>query len=306
LAGACLKRDSPKRRQSVHKPVLLNEIIEYLDPSPGDRIVDCTLGGGGHAGAVLKRIKPGGILIGIDRDSEALEAASLKLKEYKENMRLAHNNFSGIRKILEGFNVGEIDGIIYDLGLSSLQLEEGQRGFSIKLDGPLDMRMDRREEIDAGYLVNRLKEADLKDILKEYGEERFSGRIARAIVENRPIETTGQLAEIIKKAVPLKTRYGRIHPATRSFQALRIVVNKELESIRRALDEAPGLLRKGARICVISFHSLEDRIVKRRFKELAKAGALKILTKRPIVPREEEVIDNARSRSAKLRVAEKI
>jgi len=290
----------------VHQSVLLREVLEYLNLAPGKIIVDCTLGLGGHAEAILERIVPGGRLVGIDTDSEALASAREKLKEFKDNIFLTQSNFKNIKDVIRKLNVGEIDGYLFDLGISSFQLEKNERGFSLKRNGPLDMRMDRSLDVSAGYLVNTLREDEIARIIKSYGEERFSGRIAKAIVKKRPLETTTQLAETVSAAVPAYYKYGRIHPATRTFQALRIAVNGELEALEGALDEIPDILAKGARICVISFHSLEDRIVKNRFKDYRQRGVFKIITKKPVRPAPEEVVSNPRSRSAKLRVAERI
>lgn len=290
----------------MHRAVLLDEVLDHLNLAPGKKILDCTVGGGGHARAILERITPGGILIGIDQDQEALKVASDNLKRFKDNIYLIHDNFKNLDVHLSKLNLGKVDGILFDLGLSSLQLEEKERGFSIKQDGPLDMRMDRGLKINAGYLVNKLSESEIAKILKEFGEERYSRRIARALVARRPIETTRRLAEVVSKAVPARYRYGRIDSATRTFQALRIKVNNELEALDSALDKVTNCLKEDGRICVISFHSLEDRIVKNRFKDYRKKNLLKILTKKPIRPQREEVLINARSRSARLRVAERI
>ncbi|MFH1752986.1 MAG: 16S rRNA (cytosine(1402)-N(4))-methyltransferase RsmH [Candidatus Omnitrophota bacterium] len=290
----------------MHQAVLVQELLEYLRPFPGGKYLDCTVGGGGHAKEILKRITPGGKLIGIDRDQEALKTAAENLKGSEGDVKLLYGNFADIEQLLGKECIGGFDGVVYDFGLSSFQLEEGQRGFSIKQDGPLDMRMDRSQEIDAGYLVNKLKVHEIADILREFGEERFSGRIAGAIVRERPIETTRRLVEVVWNAVPTASRYGRIHPATRTFQALRIAVNGELGAIESALNIIPGYLKKGGRVCTISFHSLEDRIAKNRFKDFKRRDILKIITKKPVRPQPEEVAHNARSRSAKLRVAERI
>lgn len=268
--------------------------------------MDCTLGGGGHARIILEHITPGGRLIGIDRDKDALDKASENLKRFKDNIVLIQSNFKDLKSALEKKGIGEVDGILFDLGLSSLQLEDEERGFSIKRNGPLDMRMDRALGIDAGHLVNSLSEHDLASILREYGQERFWRRIAKMIVSKRPIETTFKLAEIVTNATPARFRHGRIHPATRTFQALRIAVNGELDALRSVLDIVPSYIKKSGRLCVISFHSLEDRIVKHKFREFKAAGLFEILTKKPIVPEREEVLMNARSRSAKLRVAERL
>ena len=284
----------------------MHEVLEYLKLSPGNKVLDCTVGGGGHAGAILEDITPGGILIGIDQDEDALKTASGRLREFKDNIYLIRENFTNLDKVLSELKVGKVDGVLFDLGLSSLQLEAKERGFSIKQDGPLDMRMDRRLNIDAGYLVNRLKGFEIADILKRFGEERWSGRIAKAIVSNRPIGSTRRLAEIVSGAIPERFRRSRIHPATRTFQAFRIAVNRELEALRSGLDRVIDCIKAGGRICVISFHSLEDRIVKNKYKDFKKRDLLKLITKKPVTPQREEVLINPRARSAKLRVAERI
>lgn len=288
----------------MHQAVLLHEIVEYLNLAPGKTILDCTVGCGGHARAILELITPGGVLIGIDQDKDALEIASENLKRFKGNIRLVHDSFRNFKSILSELNIGEVDGVLFDLGLSSLQLEQEERGFSIRLNGPLDMRMDRRLKIDAAFLVNTLSEQKTAEILREFGEERRAKRIAKAIVAGRPVKTTRQLAEIVSRAVPVKHK--RIHPATRTFQALRIAVNHELEALDSALGVVPDRVRKGGRICVVSFHSLEDRIVKNKFRDCKRRHLFKIITKKPITPQTEEVLINPRSRSAKLRVAERI
>jgi 16S rRNA (cytosine1402-N4)-methyltransferase len=290
----------------VHKPVLLSQLIEHLDPAPGDKILDCTVGGGGHAEAILERIGPDGMLIGIDRDERALAEARRNLERFGESARLEKCDFKDTNGLLDRLKIGEVDGVIYDLGVSSFQLEEKERGFSLKLDGPLDMRMDRGLKVNAAYLVNKLDEEEIAGILREYGEERFSGRIAHAIVRSRPVKTTRELAGIVERAMPVASRHGRIHPATRTFQALRIAVNDELGSLDSALGSILGRVKRGGRICVISFHSLEDRIVKNSFREQKRQGVLKLVTKKPVRPDKEELQKNPRSRSAKLRVAERL
>lgn len=256
----------------------------------------------------MERITPGGKLIGIDRDTEALEVADRKLKRFVEAYILVHDDFKNLKAIFEKANIEKADGFLFDLGVSSLQLDKAQRGFSLRYDAVLDMRMNRDDKITASYLVNKLSEAELDWILKNYGEEKFHKRIAKAIVKQRKmkaIETTGRLVEIILRAVPYKGRHGRIHPATRTFQALRIAVNKELETLRQALDDAFFLLKPSGLICVVSYHSLEDRIVKEKFKEAKGKGILELITKKPITPDEKEIEDNPRSRSAKLRIAKR-
>ena len=290
----------------MHKPVLEAEILDYLNLSPGKKILDCTLGCGGHARAILEHITPNGELVGIDQDQEALKAASESLRDFRENIYITRANFTELENVLSEHRTGEVDGVLFDLGLSSFQLEEASRGFSIRLDGPLDMRMDRGLKINAGYLVNKLSERDIAEIIRNYGQERYSRRIARAIVAKRPITGTRRLAELISKAVPGGRGRQKIHPATRTFQALRIAVNRELEALERAMEIIPRHVKSGGRICVISFHSLEDRIVKNKFKDHQKDNKLKIITKKPVRPQREEVLLNPRSRSAKLRVAERL
>lgn len=290
----------------MHQPVLLSEVVEGLKLAPGKKIVDCTLGCGGHAEAVLERIAPEGMLIGIDQDEESLKLAGNRLKKFEKKLLLIQDNFRNLKSILKKVNVGEVDGILFDLGLSSFQLEEEKRGFSINKDGPVDMRMDLRQNTNAAHLINSLDQKEIARILREFGEERYSGRIARAIVSERPITSTHSLALAVSKVVPAKYRHGRIHPATRTFQALRIAVNNELEVLKIVLKDVTGLVKKNGRICVISFHSLEDRIVKQTFREHKNNGLLKIITKKPLTPEEKEIFSNPRSRSAKLRVAERI
>ena len=293
----------------LHNPVLAREVISFLNPAPGQIIVDATIGGAGHSEQILQRIIPGGMLIGIDRDEETLRLASERLKPFEGSFKLINKNFKHLKETLKDIGVGKVNGIIFDLGISSIQMEAWQRGFSIKNDGPLDMRMDRNQALTAKDLVNRLSEIELSDIIREFGEERFHRRIAKRIVEERKkkeINTTAELTEVILKSLPYRRNKYKIHPATRAFQALRIRVNDELGSISHALEESPDVLEKTARICVISFHSLEDRIVKNRFKEFKAKGIFKVLTKKPLTADENEMITNPRSRSAKLRVGERL
>ncbi len=290
-----------------HVPVLLNEVIEYLNLKEENKIiVDCTIGEGGHAEKILENLGPAGILLGIDQDQDALVAARKRLASFGKRVILVWGNFTNLEKILREKGIGKVDGILFDLGVSSAQLSRKERGFSFLKEGPLDMRMDKAQKINASDLVNRTSYEDLQNIIYEFGEKRWAKRIARAIVRERekgPVTTTSQLAEIIERAVPYR---GRIHPATRTFQALRIKVNRELENLKEALPQAVDSLKKKGRISIISYHSLEDRIVKNSFKEFACQGRLKILTKKPITPREEEIRTNPRSRSAKLRAGERI
>ena len=297
-----------------HNPVMLNEVIKYLQPKRGDVIVDCTVGTAGHSYELAKLILPEGRLIGIDQDKQALDLARERLKDF-ENYNLVHQNFKDIDAILAGLNIEKVDGLLFDLGLSSFQLDNPQRGFSFRASGYLDMRMDRENSLTAFDLVNNLAGEELEKIFREYSQERYVRRIANAIMRARQeeaITTTIQLADIIKKAVPRPpSRAGEagrssIHPATRVFQALRIVVNQELENLLVALNKAINFLKPGARICVLSFHSGEDRIVKNEFKKFFRSRILNILTKKPITPSEKEISINPRARSAKLRVGGKI
>lgn len=291
----------------MHAPVLCSEIISFLNLSPGKIILDCTIGSGGHAYEILKAILPGGRLIGIDCDQEALEAAKKKLAEFNGHFDLICDNFANLESVLDGLNMKRLDGCVLDLGVSSMQLENSSRGFSIKYNGPLDMRMDKRTEISALGLVNGLNEYELVKILREFGEERFSKSVARGILRARSkneISTTWELARVVAGSIPPRFRNRRIHPATKTFQALRIAVNRELENLESILETIPAYLGKSARLCVISFHSLEDRIVKNFFK--GKKDIFMTITKKPIRPKDEEITNNARARSAKLRVAEKI
>ena len=293
-----------------HTPVMLNEVLAYLDLAPGKLIVDATLGTGGHSQAILERITPGGKLIGFDRDKESLNIARERLAKFKDAVEFVHGNFSDITKILEGLKVKKIDGIIFDLGVSSFQLNDPQRGFSFQNDGPLDMRLDRDSYICAYDLVNNLNEEELSTLLWNFGEERWHNRIARHLVEERkmhPISTTGELADIVARSIPPRYRhkYYRIHPATRTFQAVRIAVNRELEILDNALSQGISLLGKKGRICAISFHSLEDRAVKLNFRKNSQEGLIDILTNKPLTPTQSEVEVNPRSRSSKLRAAER-
>ena len=291
-----------KSAEPVHVPVLLAEVLQYLAPEPGQIIVDCTLGGGGHAAAILSCLGPSGVLIGLDQDPAMLERAGKKLG--KDNVRLVHANFARLRDVLDRLGVDRVDGILADLGVSSDQLASADRGFSFRLRGPLDMRLDPTAPgPTAADIVNRSPERELVRILNEYGEERFARRIARAIVDARrrePIRTTEQLAAIVRAAVPPRYERGRIDPATRTFQALRIAVNRELDALRSFLEQLPRCLRVGGRAVVISFHSLEDRLVKQAF---ANHQLWDRLTKKPVRPSAEEVAVNPRARSARLRAA---
>ncbi len=283
----------------------------WLVRKPGGTYLDCTIGQGGHAGLILERSGPGCVLIGIDRDPAAIAATGARLARFASRMRLVRGNFSALKQHLRSVSVSEVDGVIFDLGVSSAQLDRSERGMSFLADGPLDMRMDPSGGRTAAELVNRLPERELADLIYRYGEERYSRRIARAIVQARtshPLRTTVDLVSAIKSAVPAAYRHGRIHCATRTFQALRITVNQELDVIEGALRDAAAVLAPGGRLCVISFHSLEDRIVKQTFRALSRGpeACVKVLTKKPQVPSEEECRENPRARSAKLRVAERM
>jgi 16S rRNA (cytosine1402-N4)-methyltransferase len=291
-----------------HVPVLLKDAIEFLNVRSGTTVADCTLGMAGHAAEIVRRLGPQGHLIGFDRDSEALVLAKEQLDQVVNELgdqapkiTLIGEAFSSIGKYVES---ASLDGILADFGISSLQIGEAHRGFSFSADGPLDMRMDTRSGPDAAQVVNEANERELADLIYEYGEERRSRRIARAIVRGRPVTTTGQLARIVATAAPAM-KQDRIHPATRTFQALRIYVNRELDEIRALLEAAPKLLKPSGRLVVISFHSLEDRIAKDSLREGAHKGIWEILTKKPVTPDEEEIEMNPRSRSAKLRAAER-
>jgi len=285
------------------------EVIEYLSPQNKEVFLDCTVGNGGHAKEIFKRILPGGKLIGIDQDEESLLLAHKNLKDFEDNLILVKENFQNVVEVLNKIDVAKIDGVLFDLGISSFQLGNPERGFSFKHNGPLDMRMDRNKEISAFDLINNLPLEELSKIIRIFGEERWHARIARAIINTRrkePICTTKQLADLIKFVVPSGYRYRRIHPATKTFQAFRVVVNRELASLEKGLMNIIEFLNPGSRICVISFHSLEDRIVKNLFRKYASLKKIDILTKKPLVPTMVEIQQNPRSRSAKFRAACKI
>ncbi len=290
-----------------HVPVLSQQVLEYLAVRPGGTYLDCTLGLAGHASQVARQLGAKGRLIGLDRDPEALklagerlEALGSELGEAMPQVTLVGEAFSRVSEFVEA---GTMDGLLADFGVSSMQLDQPERGFSFQADGPLDMRQDTRQSVTAEQVVNEMDERDLANLIYEYGEERRSWRIARAIVRARPIATTGQLARVVAGCVPT-IKGERIHPATRTFQALRIHVNRELDEIGRLLEAAPKLLRPGGRIVVISFHSLEDRIAKDAMKAGVAQGFWTLLTRKPVVAREEEILENPRARSAKLRAAE--
>ncbi|MCK5554256.1 MAG: 16S rRNA (cytosine(1402)-N(4))-methyltransferase RsmH [Deltaproteobacteria bacterium] len=291
-----------------HLPVLVGEVIEFLRPHSEGIYVDGTLGGAGHALKILERSSPTGRLIGIDRDEAAIEWARERLKPYGGRITIIHGNFSHLGEILGRLNIGKVDGILLDLGVSYPQLADAARGFSFQSEGPLDMRMDRTQGEPASKLVNSLPGEELEGILRRFGEGRWARRIARAIVryrEKAPIVTTTQLSDIISAAVLRPPR--RIHPATKAFQAIRIAVNDELENLRTAIRDGIPLLKSGGRLCVISFHSLEDRIVKETFRQYEKPlGLITVITKKPISPSKGQIRENPRTRSARFRIAERV
>ncbi len=307
-----------------HVSVLLNESIEGLNIVPDGIYADCTLGGGGHSSEIAKRLTTG-TLIGIDQDINAINAASERLKEFT-NIKYVHDNFSNIKNIAEGFGLGQnsFNGFLLDIGVSSHQLDEADRGFSYNCDAPLDMRMDIRSPLSAYVVVNEYSRDKLAGIIREYGEERWAARIAEFIIkerEKKPIETTYELVSVIKKAIPKGARADGPHPAKRTFQAIRIEVNNELGILEETIDTMADLLKQGGRICIITFHSLEDRIVKNTFRKIAdpctcprdfpicvcgKKPRLKVITGKPIIPKDKELEQNHRARSAKLRIAERV
>lgn len=306
-----------------HVSVLLNECIDALDIKEDGIYVDCTLGGAGHSSHILKHLSKDGMLIGIDQDTDALRAAKERLNDFT-NVKYVHNNFYNIDSILNEIDVEKVDGILMDLGVSSYQLDEGERGFSYMQDAPLDMRMNRDNDFSAYEIVNGYSEEALHKIIKDYGEERFAKRIANFIVNRRaekPIETTLELVDIIKAAIPAKMRRDGPHPAKRTFQAIRIEVNSELKILNKAIEDGVNRLNPGGRMAIITFHSLEDRIVKLKFRELqdpctcprefpvcacGKSPIVKLISRKGIAPTKEEIEENPRSRSAKLRVVEKL
>ena len=303
-----------------HVPVLLNEVLDGLNIKKDGIYVDCTLGGGGHAKEVLKRLNSG-LLIGIDQDIDALNAAKENLKEFK-NVKFEKNNFSNLKSIIRKYEIEKVDGIYIDLGVSSYQLDTGERGFSYNIDAMLDMRMDKDNPLDCYTLVNTFSEDDIYQIIKKYGEDKFAKNIAKHICEyrkNKKIETTFELNEIIKMSIPYKIRKNDKHPSKRTFQSFRIYINDELNVLDKTLTEAVDLLKEGGRLAVISFHSLEDKIVKDKFKNFenpctcpknlpcvcGKKSKGKIINKKIIIPSENEIKNNRRSHSAKLRIFER-
>jgi 16S rRNA (cytosine1402-N4)-methyltransferase len=305
----------------VHVPVLLDEVTTALQPRPGGRFIDCTVGLGGHAAAILERISPSGRFLGIDADPDAIKTSKDKLSDYGEVVTLVNDNFVNLEAICKEYLFHPVDGILFDLGVSSLQLDTAERGFSFHLDAPLDMRFNPEQGLTASDIVNHFSEQELAKLIERYGEERHSRRIARHIVQNRPVATTAELAQSVEQALVASTRRGRIHPATRTFMAIRIAVNNELQNLELALKQTPNLLRPGGRLVVISYHSLEDRIVKQFMRCAASSclcppgtvicrcghvPTLKLISRKVIKPTSLEIESNPRSRSARLRIAERL
>ena len=306
-----------------HKSVLLEETVNGLNIKPDGIYVDGTLGGGGHAYEVCKQLSNKGRFIGIEQDEAAIEAASARLSDFGERVTIVRSNYCDMKLQLQKLGIDKVDGIVLDLGVSSYQLDTAERGFSYRVDAPLDMRMDRRQKMTAKDIVNDYSEMDLFRIIRDYGEDKFAKNIAKHIVMERekgPIETTGQLIDIIKRAIPMKFQKTAGHPAKRTFQAIRIELNRELEVLRDSLDDMIEMLNEGGRICIITFHSLEDRIVKGIFKKnenpctcpshfpVCVCGNVSkgtVITRKPILPGEEELEENSRSKSAKLRIFER-
>jgi len=288
----------------MHTPAMLSEVLDLLRPKPGERFIDATVGFGGHAEALAARLVPGGCLLGLDCDEEALAAARTRLGNLGGQVELVHGNFRDIAEHAARAGFSGADGVLFDLGVSSFQVDTARRGFSFAVEGPLDMRMDASGGTPAAELIRRISAPELERILREYGEERFARRIARAIVERRrELRTTRDLAALIERVVPWRER--RIHPATRCYQALRIATNDELGALEGALATLPRWLGPQGRVAIISWHSLEDRIVKQAFRAYERAGVVSVVTRKPVRPSAEEVEANPRSRSARLRVAER-
>jgi 16S rRNA (cytosine1402-N4)-methyltransferase len=305
----------------MHVAVLVSEVIAALRPRRGGCFVDCTVGLGGHAAAILEELRPSGRLLGIDADPEAIRISQDRLSDYGQAVTLVNDNFVNLEVIGKRYHFHPVDGILFDLGVSSLQLDTAERGFSFHLDAPLDMRFNPEQGLTASDIVNRFSEQELAELIQRYGEEPHSRRIARHIVQNRPITTTAELAQLVKQASGAPTHRGKIHPATRTFMALRIAVNSELQNLELALKQTPNLLRPGGRLAVISYHSLEDRIVKQFMRYAASScvcppgtavcrcgyvPTLKLVSRKVIKPTSLEIKSNPRSRSARLRVAERL
>ena len=308
----------------AHKPVLLNEVIEGLNIRPDGIYVDGTLGGGGHSEEIARRLGPGGRLIGIDRDEDAIRAATERLRPYEDRVTIVRGNYEDLPDIIHSQGIEKADGILLDLGVSSFQLDEGERGFSYRTEAPLDMRMDRRQSLSAYEVVNEYSEQDLYHIIRDLGEDRFAKNIAKHIVTERakePIRTTTQLAEIIEQAIPARMREGGGHPAKRTFQAIRIEVNRELDILTQSLEPLIDVLAPHGRLCIISFHSLEDRAVKNAFRKAqdpcicpkdlpvcvcGRKPKGRVVTRKPIISGEEELQENNRAHSAKLRIFEAV
>jgi len=303
----------------THIPVLLNEAMEALQAQPGGRFIDCTIGSGGHAAAILKSILPQGKLLGIDADPEAIRANKARFNNYSETVNLVNDNFANLKTICSKYKFYPVDGILFDLGISSRQLDTARRGFSFRREAPLDMRFGSEQRLTAADIINTFPEQELAHIIKEYGEERHSRRIAQHIVQNRSITSTVQLAQVVKQS--LGRKHTKIHPATKTFMALRIAVNKELDNLKTALKQTIDLLRFQGRLVVISYHSLEDRIVKEFMRHEASscicppetivcrcghAPTLKLISRKVIRPTSLEIESNPRSRSAKMRIAERL
>lgn len=307
----------------VHKSVLLDEVIEGLDIKENGTYVDGTLGGAGHAGHVCARLGTDGRFIGIDQDEDAIKVSTERLKKYGDKVTIVRSNYSDMPDVVHELGISGVDGITLDLGVSSFQLDTAERGFSYRMDAPLDMRMDTRQPLSAETVVNEYTESELFHIIKNYGEDKFAKNIAKHIVMERgkhPIETTGQLNEVIIRAIPMKFQKTSGHPSKRTFQAIRIELNRELDVLRETLDDMIDMLNPGGRICIITFHSLEDRIVKSAFRKnenpctcpshfpVCVCGNIskgKVITRKPILPSEEELMYNSRSKSAKLRIFER-
>ena len=307
-----------------HKSVLLYETVDELNIKPDGIYVDGTLGGGGHSYEIAKRLSGGGRLIGIDQDEDAIKAAGKRLEPYMDRVTIVRNNYCNMDKVLDELGIDKVDGIMLDLGVSSYQLDAADRGFTYNVDTALDMRMDQRQEITAKDIVNEYSEFDLYRIIRDYGEDRFAKNIAKHIVaarQEKPIETTFELNDIIKAAIPMKVRATGGHPSKRTYQAIRIELNKELEVLENSIDMMIDRLKPEGRLCIITFHSLEDRIVKTRFRHnenpctcppsfpacvCGKVPKGRVITRKPVVPTDEEINENSRSKSSKLRVFERV